>query len=54
MARMEGTHSPTKIPASLLIAPRNPNHKDIENRNERNAAPKIKKSDLVNISMISF
>ncbi len=51
---MEGTHSPTKIPASLLISPRNPNHRDIENRNERNAAPKINESDLVNISVMPF
>jgi hypothetical protein len=38
---MEGTHNPTKIPASLLSAPNTPNHKETENKNETNAALKI-------------
>ncbi len=35
---MEGTHNPTKIPASLLSGPNSPNHKEIENKKETKAA----------------
>jgi len=46
---IEGTHNPTKIPASLLAAPSNPNQREIENKNETNAAPRIIESAFVNI-----
>ncbi len=39
--RMEGTHNPTKIPASLFSAPNTPNHREIENKKEMKAATKI-------------
>jgi len=39
--RMEGTHKPTKIPASLLSAPNTPNQREIENKKETKAAIKI-------------
>jgi len=38
---MEGTHNPTKIPASLFSAPNTPNHREIENKKETKAAIKI-------------
>ncbi len=40
---IEGTHNPTKIPASLFSAPNTPNHKEIENKKETKAAIKIKR-----------
>jgi len=40
-ARIEGTHNPTKIPASLLSAPNTPNHKETENKKDTKAAIKI-------------
>jgi hypothetical protein len=39
--RMDGTHKPTKIPASLLSGPNTPNHREIENKKETKAAIKI-------------
>jgi hypothetical protein len=49
MQRIDGTQIPTKTPASLLAFTPNPNHSDIENRNDRNAAKRINKSALVNM-----
>jgi hypothetical protein len=39
--RIEGTHNPTKIPASLFSAPNTPNHRETENKKETKAAIKI-------------
>jgi hypothetical protein len=38
---MEGTHNPTKIPASLFSVPNTPNQREIENKKETKAAIKI-------------
>lgn len=48
---IEGTHTPTKIPACLSAVPRNPNHRLMESANDRNAAPKINASDSLNITI---
>jgi hypothetical protein len=40
--KIEGTHSPTKIPASSLPGPNTPNQSAIEKRKDKNAAAKIK------------
>ncbi len=51
---MEGTHNPTNTPASLFAAAMpKPNHSEIENKNERNAAAKINQSAFVNNAMPS-
>jgi len=39
--RIEGTHKPTKIPASLFSAPNTPNQREIENKKDTKAAIKI-------------
>ncbi len=39
---IEGTHKPTKTPASFWLGPKTPNQSEIENRNDKNAAPRIK------------
>jgi hypothetical protein len=36
--RMDGTHSPTKTPASRFSAPNTPNHRETENKKETKAA----------------
>lgn len=46
---MEGTQSPTKMPASLLSGTPKPNHKATEKRNDTKAAAKINQSDLLNM-----
>ena len=46
---MEGTQTPTKIPASLSGAPRNPNHKLTESAKDKNAALNINMSEALNI-----
>jgi hypothetical protein len=43
VARIDGTHKPTKSPASLLGGPATPNQSATENRNDTKAAPKIQK-----------
>ena len=48
-ARIDGTHNPTKMPASLLSDLKTPNQSDTENRKDTKAAIKIMKSDLMNI-----
>lgn len=40
--RIDGTHSPTKTPASLSAGPIAPNQSETEKRNEMNAALRIK------------
>jgi hypothetical protein len=48
VATIEGTHNPTNIPAGLFAVRPIPNHKETENRKERNADSRIRKSPLLN------
>lgn len=47
--RIEGTQSPTKAPASLLVCMPMPNQRETEKRKDRKAARRINKSPLPSI-----
>ncbi len=51
--RIEGTHIPTKIPVSRLPGPSKPNHRETENKNDKNAAAKINISDFASFIRVS-
>src|SRR5579859_2755355 len=51
---MDGTHSPTNTPASLLALMPTPNQRETEKRKDKKAAASISQSALVNTSVASI